>query len=73
VLAALALTFLATTIPGLQRILDTVELDGDQWRVCLIAVAGYFVLAELAKFVLRRLDRRQANVKARRELEAESE
>ena len=37
-LAALVLTFLATTIGGLQRILDTVELDGDQWRVCLIAV-----------------------------------
>ena len=54
-LAALALTFLVTTIVGvLERILDTVELDGDQWRVCLIAVVGYFVLAELGKLVLRR-------------------
>jgi len=60
VLAALALTFLATTIAGLQRILDTVELDGDQWRACLVAVIGYFVLAELAKFGLRHIDRRRA-------------
>ena len=60
VLAALALTLLATTITGLQRILDTVELDGDQWRACLVAVIGYLVLAELAKFGLRRIDRWRA-------------
>jgi P-type Ca2+ transporter type 2C len=53
-LAALALTFLATSIDGLNRILDTVELDGQQWRVCFIAVAGYFALAELGKLILRR-------------------
>jgi Ca2+-transporting ATPase len=53
-LAALALTFLVTTIGGLQRIFDTVELDGQQWRVCFIAVAAYLVLAEVGKFVLRR-------------------
>jgi Ca2+-transporting ATPase len=60
VLAALGLTFLATTISGLQRILDTVDLDGDQWRACLVAVIGYLVLAELAKFGLRRIDRWRA-------------
>jgi Ca2+-transporting ATPase len=54
-LTALALTFLVTTIDGLQRIFDTVDLDGDQWRVCFIAVAGYLVLAELGKFILRRV------------------
>ena len=47
------LTFLATTIGGLQRMLDTVDLNGDQWRVCLIAVIGYLVLAEIGKFVFR--------------------
>ncbi len=57
VLAAFALTFLATTVPGLQRLLDTTGLDGDQWRVCLVAVVGYLVLAELAKFVLRHIHR----------------
>ena len=59
-LAALALTFLATTIDGLNRLLDTVQLDGHQWRVCLVAVIGYFVLAELAKLVLRQIERRRA-------------
>jgi Ca2+-transporting ATPase len=59
-LAALALTFLVTTIDGLQRIFDTVDLDGDQWRVCFIAVAGYLVLAELGKFILRRVHYKEA-------------
>ena len=55
-LAALALAFLATAVPGLNRILDTVELNGDQWRACLLAVLGYLALAELGKFILRRVD-----------------
>ncbi len=53
-LAALALTLLVTTIPLLERIFDTVDLTGDQWRVCLIVVVAYFVLAELGKLILRR-------------------
>jgi Ca2+-transporting ATPase len=53
-LTALALTLLVTTLPLLQRIFDTVDLDGDQWRVCLIVVVAYFVLAELGKLLLRR-------------------
>jgi Ca2+-transporting ATPase len=53
-LAALALTLLVTSIGVLQRIFDTVPLDGQQWRVCLIATAGYLVLAELGKLILRR-------------------
>jgi Ca2+-transporting ATPase len=61
VLAALALTFLATTIGGLNRLLDTVPLDGHQWRACLVAVIGYFVLAELAKLILRQIERRRAS------------
>jgi Ca2+-transporting ATPase len=55
VLAAFALTFLATTISGLNRLLDTVELDGHQWRACLVAVIGYLVLAEVGKLILRRV------------------
>jgi Ca2+-transporting ATPase len=54
-LGALVLTFLATTIDGLQVILDTVDLNGDQWRVCLIAVLGYLALAEIGKWILRRV------------------
>ena len=52
-LSTLALTLLVTTIPLLQRIFDTVDLDGDQWRVCLLAVIGYLVLAELGKLIFR--------------------
>jgi Ca2+-transporting ATPase len=55
-LAAIALTFLVTTVPGLQRIFDTAELSGDQWRVCLLAVLGYLVLTEVGKFAFRHLD-----------------
>ncbi len=55
-LAAVALTLLVTTVPALQRIFDTVELNGDQWRACLVAVGAYVALTEVGKFVLRRLD-----------------
>ena len=55
-IGALVLSFLVTTIPGLQRIFDTVDLDGPQWRVCLLIVLGYFVLAEIGKLILRRID-----------------
>ena len=53
-LTALGLTLLVTTLPLLQRIFDTTDLDGDQWRVCLIVVAAYFVLAEIGKFFFNR-------------------
>ena len=43
VLWRFALAFLATTLGALQRIFGTVQLTGDQWRPCLIAVAGYLV------------------------------
>ena len=51
VLLALAFTFVATTLNGLERILETVDLTGAQWRACFLAVVGYFVLAEIGKFV----------------------
>ena len=53
-LAAFVLTFLVTAIAGLERIFDTTDLDGHQWRACFIAVLGYLVLAELGKLVFRR-------------------
>jgi Ca2+-transporting ATPase len=55
-LAALALTFLVTAIGPLGRIFDTVDLDGPQWRVCLIAVIAYVALAELGKVLVRHFD-----------------
>jgi P-type Ca2+ transporter type 2C len=60
ILAALALTFLVTTVDGLERIFSTVDLNGDQWRACFIAVVGYFVLAELGKIVIRRVMKARA-------------
>jgi Ca2+-transporting ATPase len=60
ILATLALTFLVTTVDGLNRIFDTVELNGDQWRACFIAVAGYFILAELGKVVFRQVMKARA-------------
>jgi P-type Ca2+ transporter type 2C len=54
-LAAIALTFLVTALPGLARIFDTVELTGDQWRVCLLTVLGYVAITELAKLGSRLL------------------
>jgi Ca2+-transporting ATPase len=56
-LVALALTFLVTSVDGLERIFDTVELTGSQWRACFIAAVSYLALAELGKFILRRIDR----------------
>jgi Ca2+-transporting ATPase len=57
VLGALALTFLATTIDGLNRMLDTVDLDGDQWRVCWIITVAYVALAEIGKLLFKLTDR----------------
>jgi magnesium-transporting ATPase (P-type) len=57
VLVALALTFLVTSLDGLERVFDTVELTGSQWRACFIAVVSYLALAELGKLILRRIDR----------------
>jgi P-type Ca2+ transporter type 2C len=56
-LVALALTFLVTSVDGLERIFDTVELTGSQWRACFIAAVSYLALAELGKFILRHIDR----------------
>ncbi len=55
-LAALALTFLVTAIDGVERVFDTVDLSGPQWRVCLVAVIAYVVLAEIGKFLVRHVD-----------------
>ena len=63
-LVALALTFLVTTVDGLERIFDTVELTGSQWRVCFIAVVSYLALAELGKLVLRHIDREASDGRA---------
>jgi P-type Ca2+ transporter type 2C len=59
VLAAIGLTILVTTLDVFERIFDTAELDGHQWRACLIAVLAYVVLAEAGKFVFRWVEQRR--------------
>jgi P-type Ca2+ transporter type 2C len=53
--AVIGLTFLVTTLGGLQRIFGTVALGGPQWRVCLLMAVAYLVVVELVKLVLRHI------------------
>jgi Ca2+-transporting ATPase len=55
ILASMALTFLVTSLNPLRRLFDTVDLTGDQWRICILAPIGYVVVAELTKIILRRV------------------
>jgi Ca2+-transporting ATPase len=44
----------ATSLEFLHRILDTVELTGNQWLICLGAGATILAASEIRKFLLRR-------------------
>ncbi|MFC8923278.1 cation-translocating P-type ATPase [Cellulosimicrobium sp. NPDC057127] len=59
-LSSLGLTFLVTTLDGLERIFGTVSLDGGQWGVCALVALAFFVLVELGKLVLRHVRPRRA-------------
>ena len=54
VLLQLPPALLILTVPFLQRAFSTEPIDGIEWIVVLIAVAGLVPIMELAKFVLRR-------------------
>jgi P-type Ca2+ transporter type 2C len=59
VLASLASALsiiLATSFGFLQRILDTVELTGNQWLICIGAALPIVAASEIRKFLLRRRD-----------------
>ncbi|WP_251151967.1 HAD-IC family P-type ATPase [Cellulosimicrobium sp. Marseille-Q4280] len=58
-LSSLGLTFLVTTLDGLERIFGTVSLDGDQWGVCALVALAFLVLVELGKLVLRHVSPRR--------------
>jgi P-type Ca2+ transporter type 2C len=51
---ALLLTFLATELNFLQRILKTVSLSGNQWLVCIAAAIALVLIDEVIKFFMRR-------------------
>jgi Ca2+-transporting ATPase len=55
-LASAASIILATSFGFLQRILDTVELTGNQWLICIGAGLPIVVASEIRKLVLRRRD-----------------
>ena len=52
-LASAMSILLATEMGFLQRLLDTVELTGNQWLICIGAGAVIVVVSEIRKFILR--------------------
>ena len=62
--ASLVLTFLATELSFLQRILDTVSLTSTQWGVCLLGPIVFVAVAELGKIVDRRSGAHRTSVPA---------
>ena len=55
-LASAVSIVLATELGFLLRILDTVELTGNQWLICIGAGLPIVVVSEIRKLVLRRRD-----------------
>jgi P-type Ca2+ transporter type 2C len=55
-LASATSIIVATELGFLQRILDTVELTGNQWLICIGAGLPIVVASEIRKFMLRRRD-----------------
>ena len=53
-LMSAASIILATELRFFQRVLDTVELTGNQWLICIGAGLTIVVASELWKFFLRR-------------------
>src|SRR5206468_11003683 len=53
-LMSVAAIIFATELRFFQRILDTVELTGNQWLICIGAGLSIVVVSEIWKFVLRR-------------------
>ena len=55
-LMSVAAIIFATELRFFQRILDTVELTGNQWLICIGAALPIVVASEIRKFLLRRRD-----------------
>ena len=54
ILAALALTFLVTSLAPLQRIFDTTSLTTSQWGICFLGPVVFVAFVEVAKWIVRR-------------------
>jgi P-type Ca2+ transporter type 2C len=61
-LMSAAAIILATESQFLHRILDTVELTGNQWLICIGAGLTVAVASEIRKFLLRRSGAAEAQV-----------
>jgi Ca2+-transporting ATPase len=59
---ALLAVVLVTTIPLLQRIFGTTELNFSEWSICVGIAAALVVVEELIKLVLRRREGRRTTV-----------
>jgi Ca2+-transporting ATPase len=53
-LMSVAAIIFATELEFFQRVLDTVELTGNQWLICIAGGAVIVVASEIRKFLLRR-------------------
>jgi Ca2+-transporting ATPase len=53
-LLVIGLTIFATEFGFLQRILDTVSMNRNQWGICLIATGILLAIYEIAKLILKR-------------------
>jgi Ca2+-transporting ATPase len=53
VLLVPGLTVLVTSLPILQRLFGTTDLEPGQWGACLLAALGYLVWAEITRAVVR--------------------
>jgi Ca2+-transporting ATPase len=53
-LMSVAAIIFATELQFFQRVLDTVELTGNQWLICIAGGAVIVVASEIRKLLLRR-------------------
>ena len=60
VLVVLGLTVLVTSLPILQRLFGTTDLNPGQWGACLLGAVGYLVCSEVVRAVARAVDRPRA-------------
>jgi P-type Ca2+ transporter type 2C len=72
-LASAAAIILATELGFFNRILDSVELTGNQWLICIGAASTIIVVSEIWKFVVRRHEASPGSAGATTEEEATAE
>jgi P-type Ca2+ transporter type 2C len=59
---ALGMTFLATELGFLQKLLGTVSINGSQWFICIVAAFVLLLVDEVIKFFMRRRQQSKAKV-----------